>query len=147
MPVEQLEVSGWVHSQRLPLGGEWSGHCAAPGHEGETPSPEELREFCNLGYAASCGRLPQQRPWDSIRFAAKSAGISPSGEAGEWIRLRYVCERDHRPADHGWLEFHVPLEQWKAKHENACVQRLAECFLQSWMRKKKLPQQMTAAAV
>ena len=32
----------------------------------------DLREFCNLGYAEGCGRLPQERVWDSVRFAART---------------------------------------------------------------------------
>ena len=57
MPVEKLENGAWPHPARLPLGGGWSGRCTAPGHEGEIPTQSALEEFCNLGYAARCGRL------------------------------------------------------------------------------------------
>jgi hypothetical protein len=72
MPVEKLEDGNWLHASRLPLGCGWTGHCTAPGHENAAPSPEELRDFCNLGYAENCGRLPRERAWDSVRFGART---------------------------------------------------------------------------
>jgi hypothetical protein len=83
MPVEKLENGAWLHPGRLPLGCGWSGQCTAPGHAGEVPSQEELREFCNLGYAEGCGRLPRERAWDSVRFAARTV----SGDGGDAFRF------------------------------------------------------------
>ena len=60
MPVQKLD-GAWLHPSRLPLGAGWDGHCSAPGHEGARPSDQELQEFCNLGYAAKCSRLPAER--------------------------------------------------------------------------------------
>src|SRR5271166_4357083 len=104
MPVERLENGSWLHASRLPLGCGWSGHCTAPGHEGETPSRKELREFCNLGYAEECGRLPREREWDSVRFSARTHCGDAKSATGGRIQVRYVCERGHRPAEHGVLE-------------------------------------------
>src|SRR5208282_3877104 len=101
MPLERLENGTWLHAERLPLGGGWSGHCTAPEHEGETPSHDELREFCNLGYAEGCGRLPRERVWDSVRFAARRMGCDAENGTGGRIEIRYVCERGHRPVEHG----------------------------------------------
>src|SRR5258708_24784684 len=112
MPMEKLEGGAWMHPARLPLGAGWSGHCAAPGHEGEVPAQDVLHDSCNLGYAAKCSWLPQQRIWDAVRFAVTVEGNAASqalgangGATTRSIRLRYVCERDYRPLELGIPEF------------------------------------------
>lgn len=145
MPVEKLGNGNWLHAGRLPLGCGWSGHCSAPGHDGETPSQEELREFCNLGYAEGCARLPRERVWDSVRFAARTVGGDGKG-AGRSIQVRYVCERGHRPVEHGTLEFDAFEARWMERHRDVRVQRMAECFLESFLEKKKRPEVARAAA-
>jgi hypothetical protein len=137
MPVEKLENGSWLHAGRLPLGCGWSGHCTAPGHEGEAPSHDELRDFCNLGYAEGCERLPRQRTWDSVRFGARTAAGSRENGAGDRIQVRYVCERGHRPAAHGLLEFDLAEARWLVPHRDGRLQRLAECFLESYLEKKR----------
>jgi hypothetical protein len=144
MPVERLENGTWLHAGRLPLGCGWSGQCTAPGHEGETPAHEELRDFCNLGYAEGCGRLPRERAWDSVRFAART--VSDGNGDRACIQVRYVCERGHRPADHGMLVFDAAEARWEQKHHDRRVQRMAECFLESYVEKRKRPEVMLAAA-
>jgi hypothetical protein len=104
----------------------------APGHEGEIPSEAELRDSCNLGYATGCARLPQDRPWDSVRFGAKA-----SEAKGARIQVKYVCERDHRPVEHGVVVFDAPDSKWENSHPDQRVQKLAECFLQSYRQRKK----------
>jgi hypothetical protein len=144
VPMERLENGIWLHAERLPLGCGWSGQCMAPGHEGETPSHEELREFCNLGYAEGCGRLPREREWDSVRFAARavSDGSGPCGR----IQVRYVCERGHLPAENGMLEFDPAEDRWAQRHRDRRVQRMAECFLTSYLEKRKTTEVTRAAA-
>jgi hypothetical protein len=144
MPMEKLENGNWLHAARLPLGCGWSGHCTAPGHEGESPSQNELRDFCNLGYAEGCRRLPQNRGWDSVRFAARTL-CGENTTAGR-IQLRYVCERAHRPAEHGKLEFDPVTSQWQQRHRDGRVQRMAECFLESYLEKRKRREPMAAAS-
>ncbi|MGA8212435.1 MAG: hypothetical protein WB799_02495 [Candidatus Sulfotelmatobacter sp.] len=146
MPVERLDNGTWLHAGRLPLGCGWSGRCTAPGHEGETPSQEELREFCNLGYAEGCGRLPRERKWDSVRFAARTVGRDAEDGTGARIQIRYVCERGHRPAEHGVLEFDAFEARWVEPHRDGRVQRMAECFLESFLAKKKRHEVTQAAA-
>jgi hypothetical protein len=143
MPVERLADGAWLHAGRLPLGCGWSGQCTAPGHEGETPSHEDVREFCNLGYAEGCGRLPRERMWDSVRFAART--VSGDGAGGR-IQVRYVCERGHRPAEHGLLEFDAGETRWVEPHRDLRVQRMAECFLESYLEKRKRQEVTRAAA-
>ena len=144
MPAEKLENGKWLHAGRLPLGCGWSGCCTAPGHEGEAPSQEELREFCNLGYAEGCGRLPRERVWDSVRFGARTVSGAGNGCGGQ-VQIRYVCERGHRPVEHGVLDVDVAEGRWVQRHSDSRLQRMAECFLESYLAKKKR-QEVTRAA-
>jgi hypothetical protein len=144
MPIEKLENGAWIHPSRLPLGCGWSGHCTAPGHDGEIPSHEELQQFCNLGYAASCTRLPAERAWDTVRFGVRTVIAAPG--ASPRIRLRYVCERAHRPADHGVLEFDPARDSWVTQHPDPRLQRMAECFLGSYLETRKNQEVMQAVA-
>ena len=136
MPMEKFENGAWLHAHRLPLGCGWSGQCTAPGHEGEIPSLDELQEFCNLGYAGLCTRQPRDRAWDSVRFGAKA--ISETAQKRiDRIQIRYICERDHQPVQHGHLEFDIVLDRWLDRHPDSRVQRMAECYLAAYLEKKK----------
>lgn len=139
MPVEKLDTGEWLHPSRLPLGCGWTGHCTAPGHENAVPSADELRDFCNLGYAQNCGRLPRERLWDSVRFGARTVPSDQKNFAAGYIHLRYVCERDHRPVEHGTLKFDATKALWEGKHSDERLQRMAECFLASYVEKRKKP--------
>jgi hypothetical protein len=141
MPVARLENGNWPHPARLPLGSGWTGHCTAPGHENETPSQDVLEAFCNLGYATGCTWAPSQRSCDSVRFAVaapttgRKRGASPDPSA-RILRLTYICERDHRPANHGHLEFDLSAAAWLRRHDDARIQKMAECFLESYLKKQ-----------
>jgi len=63
----------------------------------------------------------------------KSAG---SLETARSIRVDYVCERAHLPVAHGELEFDFQQSAWTRRHEDKRVQKMAECFLESYLRKK-----------
>lgn len=148
MPVERLENGNWPHPARLPLGSGWSGHCTAPGHEGQTPPQDVLEVFCNLGYASSCSWTPRERVWDAVRFAVSAPLDSASRKKASGktqdiapvpanvLLLRYVCERDHRPVEHGELAFDLSRATWQRPHSNPSVQRMAECFLESYLKNK-----------
>src|SRR5258708_24920893 len=138
MPVSRLENGSWPHPARLPLGGGWCGHCTAPGHEGELPSQDVLEAFCNLGYASGCTWSPPQRAWDAVRFAVSAPREARDVDAvhARVLLLGYVCERDHRPVAHGDLEFDLAQATWLRRHDDARVQRMAECFLESYLKKK-----------
>lgn len=138
MPVERLDDGSWPHPARLPLGCGWQGHCTAPGHGGEVPSPEELREFCNLGYAENCSRIPPDRAWDAVRFSLIAPNPGAIENCPNSVYLRFVCERGHRPAEHGLLEFNVAESRWAEPHPDCRVQQMAECFFaEHWGRKKR----------
>jgi len=141
MPITKIENGNWPHPARLPLGCGWNGHCTAPGHENQTPAQNILEAFCNLGYASSCGWAPPQRQWDAIRFAVTAAGGRDNAKAAidpqaRVLRLNYVCERNHRPVHRGELIFDLVQALWLNPHEDARIQKMAECFLESYLKKK-----------
>lgn len=140
MPSEKFVNGGWPHPARLPLASGWRGTCTAPGHEGELPSAEQLQDFCNLGYAQTCSRLPHDRAWDAVRFSIVSPrfadAVSDASRAAT-IRLHYVCERAHLPVNHDVLEFDVTQLRWVRRHPDARVQRMAECFLSEYLSHRK----------
>jgi len=140
MPVSKLENGNWPHPARLPLGCGWSGHCTAPGHEGKTPSQDVVESSCNLGYASTCGWAPPERAWDAVRFAVSAPAADrlsgSSAELARELRLRYVCERDHRPIAHGQLLFDLSKAAWIIRHDDLRIQKMAECFLDSYLKKK-----------
>lgn len=140
MPLAKLENGNWPHPGRLPLGSGWGGHCTAPGHEGQTPAQDVLETFCNLGYASGCSWSPAERKWDAVRFAVSAPqGRSQARGAATvtaGLLLRYVCERDHRPVEDGELEFDSSRATWLRRHGDARVQKMAECFLESYLKKK-----------
>jgi len=131
MPTSKSDTAFFLHPARLPLGTGWNGLCSAPGHENCQPDMEELRR-CNLGYAASCSRLPADRTSDAIRFSVARDG-------GSHLSLWFVHERDHRPAGHGTLEYDVSLATWTSPHADARVQKMAECYLQSYLQRRTQP--------
>lgn len=139
MPLAKLENGSWPHPSRLPLGGGWSGHCTAPGHEAQTPAQGIVESFCNLGYAEGCSWAPPHRAWDSVRFAVSAPGATNRNTADlprRTLRVLYVCERDHRPVTHGELTFDLATSTWHCCHDDPRIQKMAECFLDSYLNKK-----------
>jgi hypothetical protein len=128
MPVQELDGS-WLHPSRLPLGRGWDGYCSAPGHESTHPALHELHEFCNLGYAARCPRLPAQRDCDAVRF-------SVARDLGSRLLMVFVCETGHRPATHGTLEYDLDRAGWISPHPDSRIQKMANCYLQSYLQRK-----------
>ena len=104
-----------------------------------------LEQFCNLGYAAGCSRLPRERAWDAVRFAvvaeretAQSGKNSTNGRVPiRIVQVQYVCERQHQPVEHGKLEFDGAGMQWVRRHSDMRVQKMAECFLETYLAKRK----------
>lgn len=128
MPVERLN-GAWLHPSRLPLGSGWDGQCSAPGYEGARPSQQELHDFCNLGYAARCSRLPLERNCDAVRF-------SVARDQGSRLLLWFVCESGHRPAGQGTLEYDVERHQWTSSHSDSRIQKMLECYVDSYLLRR-----------
>ncbi|MBZ5524694.1 MAG: hypothetical protein LAP21_20845 [Acidobacteriia bacterium] len=119
----------WPFPQRLPLGAGFEGSCAA-GTE-SVPSAEELRDFCNVGYAGRCSRLPSDRRGDVIRF-------SVAAEQDGLVTLRYVCERDHAPVEHGELHYELSSRRFRSAPADAILLRQAECYVEVYMERRAI---------
>jgi len=70
------------------------------------------------------------RAWDSVRF-----GVSK--ECDQRIVLCYACEKEHRPVDHGLLEYDARSGRWNSVHSNAVIQKMAECYVESYLFRKQ----------
>jgi hypothetical protein len=127
-PTERVSL-GWPFPARLPLGTGFTGTChAGPGEI--TPTETELRDFCNLGYASGCSRMPARRCADGIRFAvASDEGVSR-------IVLHYVSEREHEPVEYGRLEYDCATQHWSAPLRDPCLQRQAECYVAVYLERR-----------
>ncbi len=128
VPTDRADDIAFPHPARLPLGASWRGLCSAPGHEHTRPNNEEI-QCCNLGYAKSCPRLPKQRACDAVRFAV-------ANDSGERISLQFVFEAEYLPAGHGLLEYDQLLSNWVSTHPEPRIQKLAECFMQSYLDRR-----------
>ncbi len=118
-------AAGW------PLGGRWSGACAAAlrppdgghaGDSGEWAIDAAQLEGCNLGYALKCPRLPATRAADRVSFAL---GRSHAGR----LLLQFALEREHAPAACGHLLFDLERQAWLRPHTDSRLQCQAEAFL------------------
>ncbi len=132
MPGERFEAIPLPHRARLPLGDGWKGLCTAPGHENSVPDDRELTDFCNLGYAKCCPHLPQDRAADAIRFS-----VARDREGS--VLLFYICEADHRPGEHGTVEYDCASRGWRSQHRDARIQRMAECYLEVYLQRRHRP--------
>lgn len=110
------------------MGAGFCGNCTAGG-ERSTPSETELQDFCNVGYARHCGRIPAERRTDAVRFAIAKGG-------GNRILLHYCCERDYAPVEHGQLQYDCAARTWLVGHADACIQRQAECYVLTYLEKR-----------
>jgi hypothetical protein len=128
-PTEKTFAIGWPFRHRLPLGGGFCGTCRA-GEREFPPDEAALRDFCNLGYARGCARMPAVRYADSVRFAVAL-------DSGDRIRLHYVYDREHTPVAHGQLEFDCTAQRWLLTLEDACAQRQAECYLITYLERRR----------
>jgi hypothetical protein len=126
-PLEKVSL-GWAFPARLPLGAGFAGVCRA-GTEGITPSENELRDFCNIGYAGGCARMPAARCADGVRFAI-------ARDEDSRIVLHYVSERLHEPVEYGRLEYDCAQHLWPAPLRDACLQRQAECYVATYLERR-----------
>ena len=133
-----LATSGKISTSRA----DGAGHCTAPAHEGETPAQDVLKHSATSDMRAAWS--PPERRWDAVRFAvsapidktARSDPRNATAAPGRVLFLRWVCERDHRPVEYGDLEFDLAQATWLRCHDDARIQKMAECFLESYFRKK-----------
>ena len=145
MPVARLENGTWPHPARLPLGGGWCGHCTAPGHEGELPPQDVLEAFCNLGYASSCSWSPPERLWDAVRFAVsapRDSSLRPDpSQCSRGLRLASLfsamfANEITGPSNMAIWNLICREPTWLRQHDDPRIQKMAECFLESYLKKK-----------
>lgn len=129
-PTKRLDQRLWPHPARLPLGAGFAGVCRAdPASDEFRPGESALQQWCNLGYARKqCGRFPDDAGPDAVRFAVSS-------DSNDIIRIYYAAEKDHRPHQHGPLEFDARQRTFPAPHPNRILQRQAEAYLESYLRR------------
>ena len=82
-----------------------------------------------MGYAVSCVRLPQARPCDAVRF-------SVARESAAQLSIWFVCETAHRPTSHGTLQYDAAGGRWISSHGDSQIQKLAECYVHTYLAKK-----------
>jgi hypothetical protein len=128
MPTERADDIASPHPSRLPLGSSWRGTCLVSGHEHAALTNVEL-ESCNLGYAKSCSRLPEDRACDAVRFAVMN-------ESRDSVSLKFVLEKAYLPTSHGILAYDRLAKCWTSSHSDLSIQKKAECFLQSYLDRK-----------
>jgi len=104
------------------------------------------KEKLQNGIWLHAGRLPRERVWDSVRFGARTVSGKGNNASAGRIQVRFVCERGHRPSEHGMLEFDPADARWVERHRDDCVQRMAECFLESYVEKRKRREVTEAAS-
>ena len=124
VPREVLNDGSWPHPARLPLGAGWTGACGAMSTE-TVPAEDHVRQFCNLGYAAGCPRLPAERDWDAVRFSVAAASEKE-------IMLHYACELNHAPVEHGTLIFELPGGNCREPHPDPRIGRLAATYVRAY---------------
>ena len=113
----------------MPLGDLYAGECHAQA-DGYRPNEAQLRSFCNLGYArGACPRFPKDAAFDAVRFS-----ISRDEELS--FTISYVEERDHRPGEHGGLQYQVAGQRFVKPHANQIVNRLAEAYAEAYLRRR-----------
>src|SRR4051812_35599363 len=119
VPVRRLDA---VQQTPSPLGGLFSGSCAAGGNTG---SPKRLRDCCNMGYSRGrCDDFPGGDAADAVRFAIARP------EPG-CVSVKYSIERDHLPVSHGCLNFDKAARTFDPPVPAKTLEALASAYIES----------------
>lgn len=57
-------------------------------------------------------------------------------DQGSQLTVCFVYELAHRPAGYGTLDYDVAWQKWISCHPDPCIQRMAECYLQSYLMRR-----------
>jgi hypothetical protein len=121
--------------ERLPgssgsLGDLYSGQCRAD--NSTQPDERTLADRCNLGYARGhCFRFPENGGPDAVRFS-----ITRDDQSG--IRILYSFERDHRPLEHGTLDYSGESGVLTGSRlDDTALERLAAAYMRSYLRRAR----------
>ncbi len=60
-------------------------------------------------------------------------------DLGAQLSLWFVCESGHLPAAYGTLEYDLLLGRWISSHADPRIQKMAECYLQSYLLRRIQP--------
>lgn len=124
----------WLSPPRLPLGDPCFGECKADGAESIQPSLDELRNYCNAGYARGrCSRFPSRTDAaDAVRF-------SVSGDHEGGVSLVYVYERDYGPVRHGMLVYDISAGSFNDAPESTVLEAQARVFVTGYLARRLAP--------
>lgn len=126
MPDQRI-AADWPFPHRLPLGGAWNGTCTAA-RQTSPPAERDLKA-CNVGYARDCAILPPNRQADAVRFAIGE-------ERDGLLHIRFAYEREYLPAGHGELLYQIASREWQSSHLDACLQKMADCYVESQLARR-----------
>ncbi|HEY4682653.1 MAG TPA: hypothetical protein VIH17_05310 [Candidatus Acidoferrales bacterium] len=131
-PTEKFDDKAWRHRPQLPLGDGFLGICRRDSKQEFIPDARALQACCNLGYAFDCPRFPRTYSTDAVRLAVV-------GDTNSLVTIYCVLEKDHRPAEHGKLEYSAAERQFLSRHRDPIVERQAEVYVESYFRRKGGP--------
>ncbi len=124
----------WHKHPRLPLGDPYTGLCQVDPLREAQPDLPTLHAFCNRGYARGrCPRFPAAAHADGHRFSVIQ-------EEGANLRIFYVAERDHRPLDHGTIEYSTDQCRFVDGDGGRLFLRQAQAYIESYLRRKSEPE-------
>jgi hypothetical protein len=130
-PTESFQDGVWLKPPRLPLGDPCRGHCTA-GPDGDIePGVDDLRQYCNLGYARGrCSRFPAASDTaDAIRF---SVTRDRDGD----IALICIFEKDYAPVRHLALIYATGTRSFATAVETSILEAQARKFIDSYLNRK-----------
>ena len=126
----RLDQNAWIQAPRLPLGDPYRGVCHARPTDLFIPLESAQRDLCNCGYVRGrCDRFPDDSAGDAIRF-------SITGDQEDRVRLVYIIERNHSPAEHGNLEYEVGAAQLSSVPTSGLLEHQARAFIASYLRRR-----------
>ncbi|MCL4402888.1 MAG: hypothetical protein M1436_09540 [Acidobacteria bacterium] len=127
-PLKRFDA--WQPPAVLPLGDAWSGTCRSDPDAEYQPCNADLKAFCNFGYARGrCAHVPSEPGPDAVRFAVR-------GQEDGLVRILWSREREHRPFDHGTLEYAVAEDDFTARPAGWIFEQQARAYIQSYLRRK-----------
>jgi hypothetical protein len=127
LPQGELPTGLWVHEPRWPLGRAYSGLCCSRADEPFQPPEQSQEKLCNYGYARGiCECFPAEGQSDAVRFSVIE-------DDGSRLRLVYVLEKEHAPAQFGTLRYCIAARALLPPHPDAVLSQQAEAFAKSYL--------------
>lgn len=130
-PTERFEDGTWLQPPRLPLGDPCRGRCTVLVDDPIEPGLDEVRKFCNLGYARGrCPRFPAAFDGpDAIRF-------SIANENSDTLSLVCILERDYSPGRHSAMVYDMRSACFTTRSESSNLDAQARQFVESYLSRR-----------